>query len=155
MRKVRTNFDKSRWTKEELQQLHELAKLHNAITIAQMMGRSYPSVRAKMAREKLDVVKGQNWNPWSIKEIDFLWDNHKNMTAAEMAKHLDRSEQSVKKKCWAIGAPLEKKLYSDEDVRLCRALFAEGVSRKDIAEKLEVPYLRVITWLLGRSRKNA
>lgn len=154
MRKARTNFDKSMWTPEEVEKLRRLAAEHPARQVAEMLGRPFPSVRGKMQREGIAAVSGKDWRPWTTEEEDFLWENCETMFAAEMGQHLNRSEQSVKKKCWAIGAPLQKKLYSDEDVRLCRELFAAGVSREDISEKLEVPYQRVVQWLLGRARNN-
>lgn len=154
MRKVRTNFDKVMWTPEDVAKLRELAPTHTAREIASIMGRSYPSVRAKMQREGIEATSEQNWNAWSFEEMTFLEEHHETMPVAEMAKALKRTEASIKKKCWALGMSILRKKYSDEDVRLCRALFAEGVSRQDIAEKLEVPYERVITWLLGRSRNN-
>lgn len=154
MRKARTNFDRVMWTAEDLDQLRELAPLHTAREIASIMNRSYPSVRAKMQREGVEATSGQNWNAWSHEELLFLEQNHETMPVAEMAKALNRTESSIKKKCWAQGMSLLRKKYSDDDVRLCRQLFAAGLSRKDIAEKLEVPYERIITWLLGRSRNN-
>ena len=153
-RKVRTNFDRTRWTAEDLEKLRELARLHPARQVAAMMGRSFPSVRAKMLREGIEATRQQNWNEWSFEEMTLLEANHETMTPAEMAAALNRTEASIKKKCWAIGLSLIRKKYSDEDVRLCRQLFEAGVSREEIAEKMEVPYQRVVVWILGKARNN-
>lgn len=154
MRKVRTNFDKSRWTQEEIARLRELASQYPARQVAEMMGRPFPSVRAKMMREGIEAVRGQNWNEWSHDELVFLEQNHATMAPEEIAARLNRTVASIKKKCWAQGMSILRKKYSDEDVRMCRELYKAGVSREDIAEKMEVPYQRVVAWLIGRSRNN-
>lgn len=153
-RKVRTNFDRTRWTAEDLEKLRELARLHPARQVAAMMGRSFPSVRAKMLREGIEATRQQNWNEWSFEEMTFLEANHETMPVEQIAKALNRTEASIKKKCWALGMSLMRKRYSDEDVRLCRQLFEAGVSREEIAEKMEVPYQRVVVWILGKARNN-
>nr|DAM52178.1 MAG TPA: transcriptional regulator [Caudoviricetes sp.] len=153
-RKVRTNFDRTRWTTEDMDRLRELARLYPARQVAAMMGRSFSSVRTRMQRAGIKPVRQQNWVEWSFEEMAFLEANHQTMTPAEMAVALNRTEASIKKKCWAIGLPLLRKKYSDEDVSLCRQLFEAGVSRKDIAEKMEVPYQRVVVWVSGKSRNN-
>lgn len=153
-RKVRTNFDRTRWTAEDLEKLRELARLYPARQVAAMMGRSFPSVRTRMQRAGVKPIRQQNWVEWSFEEMAFLEANHQTMPVEEIAKALNRTEASIKKKCWAIGLPLLRKKYSDEDVTLCRQLFEAGVSRKDIAEKMEVPYQRVVVWILGKARNN-
>lgn len=153
-RKVRTNFDRTRWTAEDLEKLRELARLHPARQVAAMMGRSFPSVRTKMLREGIEATRQQNWVEWSFEEMTFLEANHETMPPAEMAAALNRTEASIRKKCWAIGLSLIRKKYSDEDVRLCRQLFEAGVSREEIAEKMEVPYQRVVVWVSGKARNN-
>lgn len=154
MRKVRTNYDRTRWTADEIARLRELAPVYPARQVAELMGRPYPSVRAKMMREGIEACRGHNWNEWSHDELVFLEENHEAMEPEEIAARLSRTVASIKKKCWQQGISLRKKLYTDEDVRLCRELFAEGLSRDVIAEKIEVPYQRVYCWVAGRSRKN-
>lgn len=153
-RKVRTNFDRTRWTAEDLEKLRELARLYPARQVAAMMGRSFPSVRTRMQRAGVKPIRQQNWVEWSFEEMTFLEANHETMPPAEMAAALNRTEASIRKKCWAIGLSLIRKKYSDEDVRLCRQLFEAGVSREEIAEKMEVPYQRVVVWVSGKARNN-
>lgn len=154
MRKVRTNHDKSRWTAEEITRLRELAPLHPARQVAELLGRPFASVRSKMMREGIEACRGHNWNEWSHDELVFLEENHETMEPEEIAARLGRTVASIKKKCWQQGISILRKQYSDDDVRLCRALFAEGVPREVIAEKMEIPYQRVFCWVEGRSRNN-
>lgn len=154
MRKVRTNFDKTRWTEDEVRRLHELAPLYPVRHIAALLGREFPSVRAKMQRLGIEAISGKEWRPWDASEVAFLEEHHETMPVADIATALNRSEYSIKKKCFNLGLSLARRKYSDEDVSLCRQLFAAGVSRKDIAEKMEIPCQRVTSWILGRERNN-
>lgn len=154
MRKVRTNYDRTRWTADEISRLRELAPVYPARQVAELLGRPFASVRAKMMREGIEACRGHNWNEWSHDELVFLEENHETMEPEEIAARLGRTVASVKKKCWSQGMSILRKQYSDDDVRLCRALFAEGMPREVIAEKMEIPYQRVFCWVEGRSRNN-
>ena len=94
MRKVRTNYDRTRWTADEIARLRELAPVYPARQVAELMGRPYPSVRAKMMREGIEACRGHNWNEWSHDELVFLEENHEAMEPEEIAARLSRTVAS-------------------------------------------------------------
>lgn len=59
---------------------------------------------------------------------------------------------------WAKGVPTRERhpvcKYPDSDVELCRALYDDGMAIPPIAEKMEVPYPTVRSWVQFESRKT-
>lgn len=154
MRKKRTDFARKIWEDADIEALRELSRKHTASEVAVLMERSFASVRCKMQREGIVALSGQNWNEWSSDELAFIDANHETMTADDMAAHLRRTPFSVRKKCWLLGISLKRKLHSDEDVSMCRELFACGLSVKVISEKMEINSKTIAGWISGRHRNN-
>lgn len=148
----RTDFSRTSWRKDEVTTLKQLATELPPAEIALAMGRSDGAIRAKLFRLGISAAEGKDW--WSPDEVQFIEDNIETMPVAAIASHLKRSSAAVKKKCWSLGISLRKEVYTEEDVRLCLELFRAGVSRKDIAEKLEVSYGLVAGWIRQEGRNK-
>lgn len=158
---VRRAEQQGKWTEEENAVLTALAGTIPAAEIAAILGRTESAVRNRCKVRGLSVSTTGPRRYWSEEEEEFLISNHKRLTIIQMSEHLGRTYDSTAQKCQAMGldSPYEgdknhSTRYSTDDVRLCRALFAEGLSRRVISEKMEIPYQRVCDIVGNVSRKN-
>ena len=141
-----------RWGEDELQYLKDNAKNFTAEYIALRLGRTASGVREMASRKK---IKFTNSKPWEFHEIRFLEDNHQNMKPAEIAKKLSRDVQEVRNKAARLGIKFGYwNKVSDHEVALCKALYKEGVCMEEIAEKMEIEYGTVKSYIYGWRRKN-
>ena len=141
-----------RWGEDELQYLKDNAKNFTAEYIALKLGRTVSAVREMASRKK---IKFTNSKPWEFHEIRFLEDNCQNMKPAEIANKLSRDVQEVRNKASRLGIKFGFwKKVSDHDVALCKALYKEGVCMEEIAEKMEIEYGTVKSYIYGWRRKN-
>lgn len=76
--------------------------------------------------------------PWSMKEIQFLINNHDYMTNKELAKYLNRSCLAVICKKNILQLRKEKR-YTEKEIEKLINMFNSGCSIKKIANTLEVP----------------
>lgn len=149
-----------KWSEADHQRLVELAGTMTPAEIGVELGRTESAIRnrAKLFGISIaTVIKDRR--VWTYDEQAFLFKNHKRLTIGKMAAKLKRTYNSVKEKCRDLGLDCKmygyknhKTVYSAEDVELSRALFDEGLSRRVIAEKLEVPYARVCAWVNMQER---
>lgn len=147
------------WSPEDHARLVELAGKLTPAEIGALLGRTATAIRS---RAKLYDLKTGTVHPnrrWKAEEEKFLRDNHKRLTIGQMANALGRSHASVNMKTHAMGLDCRltgdknhATVYAADDVELSRALFDAGLTRKQIAEKLEVPYERVVAWISFSSR---
>lgn len=150
------------WTAAEHQRLVELAGTMKPAEIAKELNRSYSAVRNRARVNGISLASSHPHKRWTYDETAYLFLNYERLTIPRMAEKLGRSFESVSQKCRDLdldckiyGYKNHNTKYSDEDVQLCRALYAEGMALSLIAEKLELPYNRVWDWVNGKGRKTA
>ena len=84
-----------KWTKEDNEQLIELAKTHTKTEIAQIMeGRTISSIQNRLAYLGISCKSEQN-GAWSEEEIEQLTDLSDNYTKSGIAKKMKRSASSI------------------------------------------------------------
>lgn len=149
------------WSKEDHQRLVELAGTMPPAAIAKELGRTEDAIRARCKQKGISTATIQTHRRWSYEEEKYLRENHQRLTIRQMAQHLGRSYDSTACKCYAMNLDCRlyanknhHTVYSFEDVELCRDLFDEGLTIRQISEKMEVPYQRVCEWVNMRSRWN-
>ncbi len=154
------NIKRGPWSDEEHQRLVKLAGTMKPEQIAVELGRTWSAVRnrARVCGISVSTSEKKRRN-WTQEEEQFLIANNDTMTIKQMAEALDRSYFSVHERgrrlkldMRSYGEKNHLTSYSNDDVRLCRELFKEGLSRQVIAEKMEVPYACVCAWVNGRRR---
>ncbi|MEC5337020.1 hypothetical protein VXE42_25915 [Klebsiella oxytoca] len=143
-----------RWSVSEITYLIECGNSKTLRELSATLERSYHSVKAM--RHRLCLGKRKNYRFWEKNEIDFLKSNAGKMVCRDIAKHLSRSQQSVKGKAEYMGLSLvcigehsPTAIHSDEDVLLCRELRTAGMSLKLIAEKMEMSLGSVLSIIYG------
>lgn len=148
-----------RWSDEDHQRLTELAGTMKPDEIAAQLGRTEHAIRNRARVFGISIALGNGRQPWTTKEVDYLYQHYQRLTVPAMAKHLGRTRHSVAQKCRDLdldckiyGYKNHKTVYSSESVAMCRELFAAGLTRRQIADKLDVPYQRVCMWVLNRER---
>ncbi|MDN0096006.1 hypothetical protein [Yersinia rohdei] len=84
--------------------------------------------------------------PWSPDEVAYLREAVTTTKYRDIADHLGRTLTAVRVKAFSeevnpstIGERNRNSKHSDHDVELCRALHAEGLTPRVIAEKMEIP----------------
>lgn len=128
--------------------------------LARMFGISENSIRQKA--KQLGIPLFTCFEHYSKSDLKFMRDNQKTLTLAEIAHHSGRSKDAVRHamllRGWGIGRCTGEKhpmcKYPDSDVELCRALHDDGMAIPLIAEKMEVPYQTVRSWVHFESRKT-
>lgn len=149
------------WSAEDHQRLTVLAGTMRPDEIARLLGRTESSIRNRARVHGISVATVcLNRRPWTYDETAYLFKTYQRLTIQRMADKLGRTYHSVKQKCRELeldcriyGYKNHSTKYSAEDVELCRALFAEGLTRQEIAEKIDVPYPRVCAWVNGNARR--
>lgn len=89
----------AKWTNEEVDFLKENFQTMLHKELAEVLGRTEQSVRAKCF--KLNLYKKEY--SWSEKELEFLKENYKNMTYREIGKILGRTLDAVKTRAEKMG----------------------------------------------------
>lgn len=148
------------WTDEENQILYDLAGKVSVEVIAIRTKRTESAVRNRARVLGISIATiYTDRRSWTDEETNYLLDHYQEMSMGQIGKHLKRSRSSVHERGRYLG--LDMRLYgkknhmtvnSEEDVELCRALFREGLSRRLIAEKMEVSYRCVCQYVSGRGR---
>jgi len=95
-------------------------------------------------------------------EIALIRDKAATHTAAQIAEMTGRSRRAIANKAYELRISMKKHgdthyrvKHSDHDIELCRALFEEGVSIADIAEKMEIDRSYVSNIVHFHKRKPA
>lgn len=147
------------WSAAEHQRLVELAGTMKPAEIARELNRSESAVRNRAKLHGISTASTHPHKRWTYDETAYLFTNYERLTIQQMAAKLGRSYESVSQKCRDLdldckiyGYKNHNTKYSAEDVELCRELFAGGMPRSLIAEKLEIPYQRVCDWVTGKGR---
>lgn len=148
------------WSQADHQRLVELAGTMKPAEIARELGRTESAVRNRARVHGISIaITYLNRRRWTYDETAYLFNNHQRLTIQRMADKLGRTHTSVSQKCRELeldckiyGYKNHRTKYSAEDVDLCRELFAGGIPRRQIAEKLEVPYNRVCDWVSNHGR---
>lgn len=138
------------WSPEDHQRLVELAGTMHPAQIGKELGRTEAAIRSRCKLKDISLATTHPNKRWSHEEVKYLRENHKRLTIRQMAKHLGRSYYSTNQKCGALGLDCRlygdknhMTIYSSDDVELCRQLHDEGLSRREIADKMDIPYQRV------------
>lgn len=149
------------WSDDEVRQLMQLVGTAMPAEIAKAIGRTTHAVIDYCHRRHISLATKKVLKPWTDEELRQLRSLAGTMGQKEVAALLGRTRRSVSCKAMKHGISFpftgmcnHRAKYSDEDVELCRQLFEVGVSRKDIAEKMEIPYQTVVDILLYRTRKT-
>lgn len=143
---------KKRWSDDEKEYLRKNAGQFTSEYIGLRLRRTAASVRQMARVLGVKFTKGTRWKP---EETKFLEDNHENMSPAEIGAVVNHTAQEVRAKAAHLGIKFGFwKKVSDHDVALCKTLFNEGVSIEDIAEKMEIEYGTVKSYVYGWRRKN-
>lgn len=100
--------------------------------------------------------------PWSPDEVAYLHEAVTTTRYQDIADHLGRSLTAVRVKAFSeqvnpstIGERNRNSKHSDHDVELCRALYAQGITPRVIAEKMEIPKGTVYAIVYRRIRQFA
>lgn len=128
--------------------------------LAKMLGVSENAIRQKA--NQLGITLFTCFAPYSKNDLKFMRESQKTLTLAEIADHLGRSKDALRHamllRGWATRKIAGEKhpmcKYPDSDVELCRALHDDGMAIPLIAEKMEVPYQTVRSWVHFESRKT-
>lgn len=144
------------WSNVEVLQLKLLAEDHSAREIALIMGRSFRSVKQALFSRSIKIKKRPRY-PFSLVNDAFIRKNIGTLTHKQIAQHLGKTTLAISHRVVRLGLthtyrPVYQIIYSEEDVDLCRDLSDAGVTTIDIAEKMEIPYQRVINFVRYRSR---
>ncbi|ENJ8188428.1 hypothetical protein AB2K96_001706 [Yersinia enterocolitica] len=98
--------------------------------------------------------------PWSPDEVAYLREAVTTTRYQDIADHLGRSLTAVRIKAFSegvnpstVGERNRNSKHSDHDVELCRALYAEGLTPRVIAEKMEIPQGTVYAIVYCRIRQ--
>lgn len=99
-----TNLNsKNAWTNEELNYLKRNSALLSCDEMAKSLGRSRNSVRAKMIRLGIYAYESPGHRYWTKEEEEYLENNYPFHAAADVAKHMGRSIDSVKRKAQSMN----------------------------------------------------
>lgn len=125
------------WKPEEIKFLLDNNGSMPVTEMSRQLKRSSAAIRTKLCRIGGRV---KPFAKWSRSETLFLESNADRMMAKNIAAHLGRTTSSVLGKASHLGIRFtsNRKTHSDEDVRLCIALHADGMSIPLIAEKMEM-----------------
>jgi len=73
------------------------------------------------------------WMPW---QLDFLRNNFLNVSYADIAGVVEKSENAVRNKAWELRLRKKALQYSDEEKQKIKQLYEQGISLPMIAEQL-------------------
>lgn len=95
-------------------------------------------------------------------EIDLIRKHGRTHTAQQIGNMIGRSRRSVANKAFELGISMKKNgdnhynvKHSDHDIELCRAMFDDGLSVREIAEKMEIKQEYLSNILHFHKRKPA
>lgn len=74
--------------------------------------------------------------PWDVADDNFLRENYDEMTGRDLAKKLKRTEAAIRARADMLGITSTHREWTDDDVESLKALVNEGLSYKEIGEKL-------------------
>jgi len=96
-------------------------------------------------RRKLGLRRGSGGGRgrrWTKKELDFIKSNASKLTDKEMARCLGRTAEAVKFKRLRLGIRRQRRV----DKELFKNLYRQGLTAREIAEKLNVDIKTVYLW---------
>ncbi|HGW3308220.1 TPA: hypothetical protein ACSAE4_002642 [Yersinia enterocolitica] len=106
-------------------------------------------------------IPSRHREPWSPDEVAYLREAVTTTRYQDIADHLGRTLTAVRVKAFSeevnpstIGECNRNAKHSDHDVELCRALYAEGLTPRVIAEKMEIPKGTVYAIVYYRIRRT-
>lgn len=149
------------WSPEDHARLLSLAGTMHPAEIAKVLGRTESAIRNRSKSHGFSLATTHPRQLWTHDEERYLKQNHQRLTILQMAKSLGRSYSSTAQKCERLGLDCRifgeknhQTIYCAEDVELSRALFEEGLTRKEIAEKMEIPYQSICNFISFAYRKR-
>lgn len=92
-------------------------------------------------------------------EVNLIHSHAATHTAQQLGDMLGRTRRSIANKAHSLGISMKKRgdnhynvKHSEHDIELCRALFDDGMSVREISEKMEIdqPYLSNILYFHKR-----
>jgi len=150
-----------RWHPMRTAMLLRLAPVMGRKRLAKYLGISLRSLLCKAARFGV-VLRHDRAKHYTLSELRFMRESSRTLSYQQIADVLGRSMEAVRVamtvRGWAKGVPTGERhpfcKYPDNDVELCRALYDDGMAIPLIAEKMEVPYPTVRSWVQFESRKT-
>ncbi len=140
------------WGENEIQYMRDNAKKFTAEYVALRLKRTPSSVRTKASALGIKFTNGRRWERHESKFLEY---HYKTMKPAEIAAALKRTVPEVRSKAAHLGIKFGFwNKVSDHEVALCKALYKEGVCMEEIAEKMEIEYGTVKSYIYGWRRKN-
>ncbi|EMO1103972.1 TPA: hypothetical protein ACX1S2_003904 [Yersinia enterocolitica] len=107
------------------------------------------------------TTPSRHGQPWSPDEVAYLREAVTTIRYQDIADRLGRTLTAVRVKAFyeemnpsTIGERNRNSKHSDHDVELCRALYAEGLTPRVIAEKMEIPKGTVYAIVYYRIRRT-
>lgn len=141
-----------KWTEEEIKKVEDLFK----------MGRTYEEIAAKVERSEWSVAnllrnRGYSYQLpiyWTEEEIKFLEENYLNMTYAEIAKQIGRTEGAVRFKLSSLGHQKRKelimnKLLTLEETKRLLIAYRETLDREVLSILVECN-LKLVKYIANR-----
>lgn len=149
-----------RWHPMRIAMLYRLGPQIGPKRLAKMFGVHPVTVSRKAAQ--LGIPVPRTWRHYEPHELAYIRENAQRLTYKQMAEHLGRTESGVRSIALArgIGAGTPRGEHnlntkaSDHEVELARQLHDEGMSRREIAEKMEVNQSTVNRWISFTLRTN-
>lgn len=149
-----------RWHPMRVAMLYRLGPKIGAMRLAKIFGIHPVTVSRKAAALGITLHKpSRHYEDW---ELAYIKRNGKKMTYAQIAEYLGRSESGVRSAALYHGInsgphggdrhPASK--VTDHEVELARQLYEGGMSRQEIAEKMEVTASTVGRWVTFKIRLN-
>lgn len=83
---------------------------------------------------------------WTNKQVEELRRSVNHLTVREIAELMGRTKYSIYNKCIYEGIDYQTERKTDEDRALARALRKEGLTLREIAEKLETTRQTIYRW---------
>lgn len=95
--------------------------------------------------------------PWGYADDEFLRENYNKMTGDEIAQKLKRTESAIRARADMLNLLTPTREWSDEDIEKLKALVDEGLSYKEIGEKLNrsMASVQQKAYKLGIARNRA
>lgn len=136
--------EKIHWSNHDNMLLKEYAKTMDLQEIADKMNRTIGAVRSQARRQGIDIIKNKDyqdkiWTPDDYQKLEKL--AGKGKTAIEIAKALNKSDQTILKKAREKGISinkLETKEWTNEEIEKL-ILLSKTKKMSELARELERP----------------
>ena len=156
---VNTKPFKLYWTNERIVELIKISGTMSIPEIAKRLGVTASSIRNQARIHGITLATKRKQRFWTEEEYKYLKETAGKVCHKDMAKHLDRTIDSVRNKLRKLDIDSRKNIgcnlrrHDEHDVELCRQLYDSGMTVRIIAKKMEIPPSTINAWVEYRSRK--